>query len=40
MALNRKTLEPEVHTIKIECAAPGGKSGSRGPKTIDVETEK
>ncbi len=40
MALNRKTLEPEVRTVKIECAPPGGKSGPRGPRTIDVETEK
>ena len=38
--LERKILEPEVRTIKIECAPPGGKSGPRGPKTIDVEAEK
>ena len=38
--LERKTLEHEVRTIKIECAPPGGKSGPRGPKTIDVEAEK
>ena len=38
--LERKTLESEVRTIKIECAPPGGKSGPRGPKTIDVEAEK
>ena len=38
--LERKTLEPEVRTIKIESAPPGGESGPRGPKTIDVETEK
>ena len=38
--LERKTLEPEVRTIKIDCAPPGGKSGPRGPKTIDVEAEK
>ncbi len=40
MALNRKTLEPEVRTIKIECAPPGDKSGPRGPQTIDVEAKK
>ncbi len=38
--LHRKTLEPEVRTIKIECAPPGGESGPRGPKTIDVEAKK
>ena len=37
--LHRKTLEPEVRTIKIECAPPGGESGPRGPKTIDVEAK-
>ncbi|MFQ5618870.1 MAG: Hsp20 family protein [Rhodospirillales bacterium] len=38
--VERKTVEPEVRTIKIECAQPAGKSGPRGPKTIDVEAEK
>ena len=38
--LERKTLEPEVRTIKIECSPPGDESGPRGPKTIDVEAEK
>ena len=38
--VERKILEPEVRTIKIECAPPGGKSGPSGPKTIDVEAEK
>ena len=38
--LHRKTLEPEVRTIKIECAPPGDESGPRGAKTIDVEAKK
>ena len=38
--LERKIVEPEVRTIKIECAPPGGESGPRGPKTIDVEAKK
>ena len=38
--LERKALEPEVRTIKIECAPSGGKSGPRGPKAIDVKAEK
>jgi HSP20 family molecular chaperone IbpA len=38
--LERKTLEPEVRTIKIECTPSAGKNGPRGPKAIDVETEK
>jgi len=37
--LERKIVEPEVRTIKIECAPPGGESGPRGPKTIDVEAK-
>ena len=38
--LERKIVEPEVRTIKIECAPPGGESGPGGPKTIDVEAKK
>ncbi len=38
--LERKIVEPEVRTIKIECALPGSESGPRGPKTIDVEAKK
>ncbi len=38
--LERRIPESEVRTIKIESARPGGKSGTRGPRTIDVEPEK
>ncbi len=38
--LERKIPEPEVRTIKIESAPAGRKSGTRGPRTIDVETDK
>ena len=38
--LERKIVEPEVRTIKIECAPPGDESGPRGAKTIDVEAKK
>ncbi len=38
--LERRIPEPEVRTIEIESAQPGGKSGTRGPRTIDVEPEK
>ena len=38
--LERKIPEPEVRTIKIESAPAGRKSGTRGPRTIDVKTDK
>ena len=38
--LERRIPEPEVRTIKIESAPAGRKSGTRGPQTIDVETDK
>ncbi len=38
--LERKIPEPEVRTIKIESAPAGRKSGTRGPRTSDVETDK
>ncbi len=38
--LERKIPEPEVRTIKIEGAPAGRKRGTRGPRTIDVETDK